>query len=739
MSTDAPGGAARPRRLGPQSAVELALVAVVAGLVGLSFTPVFGAGPLPGLAVPAALGAVAVSALATGVAGWSLSASALASIGVAPAVLAVTAWRVAPTPAAWLDAAAAVPAASSRILSAPLPAPDRPELLVVVAATAWLAGCVSAEAVLRTRSPFAPVAPVVPAVAVPLLLGVSGPRAGVAVTGGLAVACGALALVRAVQATGAGSAEVRRARRRRLALALPMVVVAGAVPAALGDSLPLAAGEARVDPRAQQTAARQQIRNPLAEVSAQRHAPVPEEVFTAVASGDVELWRLAALDSFDGATWESSAVFEPVGTRLPEPPAITGARPVRLEVTLGSLDSPFLVAAGRPVEVRGADVRFDSGTGALLADEPVGDGDGYTVDALLADPSDDDLRLATRDRSGADAVAAREPVADAGPLAEAAIDEVTTRSAALEGSADIRNLRALQDFFADQGRFRLATEPTGGLSLGHLSAFVGAGRSGGPGEASIEQFAAAYAVMARTLGYATRVAVGYRTPEPGPDGTYHVTTRDAFAWAEVKLDGHGWVPFLAAPVSSDEAPPPPPGAGSTTTTAGPSAALPDAPAGSDPSAPPDGGGRGRRAVPMAAAVVAGLGAIALAGAPAVRWRRRRRRRRGGAAGSIDGAWREVLDGLAAHRVPVTRSMTAAEVLSTARGHLDADLPGAAAQLARAANEARYGPVRPQPGAVDAAWRRADELLRWVRGRVPRRARWRARLDLRAAVRGVPAR
>jgi transglutaminase-like putative cysteine protease len=776
------------RGLGSTALAEAALVVVMATLAGLAFRPVFAPEPLLAPAFAAALGAVAVSTLATRLARWPASAAALASIVAGPLVVAVVVWRAAPTPGAWVEAVRAVPAAPSAILSAPLPAPDRPELLALVAATAWVVGHVGSELAGRTRAPLAPLLPVPVALAVPLLLGVGGPRPGPLVVGGLAVFGAALAMVRAsavptssVPTASPGPATVatstraaspdtggrppggagasvgamvaghqvmagpgaRRARRRRAVLAVVMVAVAGLVPAVAGEALPFARDEARVDPRGRVADTPPDLRSPLVEVSAQRHAPVVEEAFTATGPTGIELWRTAVLDEYDGVTWRSSGVYEPVGSRLPDSGAPGDGQPAPVDVTVRGLDSPFVPVPGRPVQVEGVEARFDTATGTLLADEAMVDGDRYRVETAVGVPSEDELDLAVRDRSGADAAVARRPVRNAGSLASIAAEQVTTRTAGLEGTADIRQLRALQDFFADQGRFRLATEPVGGLSLRHLTAFVGTAVAGGVSEGSIEQFAAAYAVMARTLGYPTRVAVGYRTPEPPAGGTYHVENHDAYAWAEVKLDGVGWVPLVAAPVSTAESPPPrPETAPVTTTTAPPTpSSLPDAPRDTGESRAPvrpegeDGG------PPLLAIVVAGtlltVACAALVGAPAVRSRRRDRRRRGSPAAQVDGAWRELVDGLAAYRFPVTRAMTAPEVVAAASGHAGAPVPAALTALARTANDARYGPGAPVPGAADEAWRRAGEALAWARGGLGRRARARAFFDVGAALRGAP--
>ena len=64
-----------------------------------------------------------------------------------------------------------------------------------------------------------------------------------------------------------------------------------------------------------------------------------------------------------------------------------------------------------------------------------------------------------------------------------------------------------------------------------------------------EQFAGAYAAMARSLGIPARVAVGFTPGNEDPDdpGLYRVLGRHAHAWPEVYFPGTGWVAFEPTP------------------------------------------------------------------------------------------------------------------------------------------------------------------------------------------------
>jgi transglutaminase-like putative cysteine protease len=60
-----------------------------------------------------------------------------------------------------------------------------------------------------------------------------------------------------------------------------------------------------------------------------------------------------------------------------------------------------------------------------------------------------------------------------------------------------------------------------------------------------EYFATTMAVMARTVGLPSRVAVGYAPGERVDDGIYQVRDRNAHLWAEVYFPGYGWQIFEA--------------------------------------------------------------------------------------------------------------------------------------------------------------------------------------------------
>ena len=72
-------------------------------------------------------------------------------------------------------------------------------------------------------------------------------------------------------------------------------------------------------------------------------------------------------------------------------------------------------------------------------------------------------------------------------------------------------------------------------------------------EGYCEQFASAFAAMARSVGLPTRIAVGYSYGTP-QNGVWHVKNKDAHAWPEVYFAGLGWVPLEPTPGRGANAP-----------------------------------------------------------------------------------------------------------------------------------------------------------------------------------------
>jgi transglutaminase-like putative cysteine protease len=100
---------------------------------------------------------------------------------------------------------------------------------------------------------------------------------------------------------------------------------------------------------------------------------------------------------------------------------------------------------------------------------------------------------------------------------------------------------AIQDYLR---RFTYSTDIQRGHGENALERFLYQTKKG-----YCEQFAAAAAAMARSIGIPARVAVGFTKGEedPNKNGLFRVKGRNAHAWPEVWLQGRGWVQFEPTP------------------------------------------------------------------------------------------------------------------------------------------------------------------------------------------------
>jgi transglutaminase-like putative cysteine protease len=109
------------------------------------------------------------------------------------------------------------------------------------------------------------------------------------------------------------------------------------------------------------------------------------------------------------------------------------------------------------------------------------------------------------------------------------------------GSADPYDAALkLNQFLSSRFRYTLAKPHT---SLDPLEEFLFVRRAG-----NCEYFAAALAVMLRTLGTPARVVGGFQRGDWNPYGRYFmVRLADAHAWVEADFAGRGWVTFDPSP------------------------------------------------------------------------------------------------------------------------------------------------------------------------------------------------
>jgi Transglutaminase-like superfamily/TgpA N-terminal domain len=586
-----------------------------------------------------------------------------------------------------------------------LPAPGRPELLVLPHVLIWFAAAAGAEAVLRSRTKAAPALPSVAVFGVALLLGVGGPGSNLPVAAALVGLTAVLVIVRGGGRAGRVPAGVAAAA----ALALVATVT--------GPYLPVNANP--YDPRETVKAPPPQQRDsisPLDRVSAWLQTP-DQQMFLVHASRP-ENWRLAVLDRFDGVTWTSGGNFVPAGNRIPAAGHAPATR-VDQRFTIQGLPGVWVPAADRPRTIDGLGVTVDPASGVLTSARQLRSGQAYTVISMARDY--DPGRLA-----------AAEPARDAEAQAATALPETpgtTAKNAqvpAFRGLAEqvtreqgtgFQKAAKLADYLRSAAKYDVTGLP--GHTYAQLSYFLNRSKRG-----TSEQFATAYAVMARSIGLPTRVVVGFR-PGVGGNGVYEVRSGDVLVWPEVDFAGLGWVPFYPTP--DQEGKSRQPGSVPAGDTQQKLEAAQKNAASKNQGA---GAGNGAKPPPKPPAVQKPAGkptpwwVYGLAAAPVLPLayllavlilpvlRRRRRRTAPTPAARIAGAWEQTVETLRTVGLPAATALTKHEVagfggdrVSGADRHLR--------PLADLVNRAEYAENPPAQDAAEAAWRHTDQFARMV--------------------------
>jgi len=439
------------------------------------------------------------------------------------------------------------------------------------------------------------------------------------------------------------------------------------------------------------------------------------------------------------------------GSQLPYGPsgqlASTPAATVTTTVTLARDQSQaaglegFLPVPYAPVRLRAETPGWAELSGSLMLYNPAEPlaGMRYTVTSREADPTPANINSATA-LGGSPTSILTEYGAYTGPdvsrLAAIARQHTAGAATPLQAAAD------LQAWF-QSGSFSYTLNPN--LPASHwLVTFLTTDHRG-----YCQQFAWAFAVLARLVGIPSRIAVGYTGGSPGRNGTWKVTTADTHAWPELYFPSVGWLRFEPTPHG---------GRGQGTATAPAYAASPGRSASKAPAAGTASGARGSAAAGQAAKNAGGLnrflrggagvaGQAAAGGAglglaiglsvlllvvlsgPAVARRLTRRRRWLAAstdAGAASAAWLELTDDLADYglsRGPgETPRAVARRVVREAS--LDSAAALALSRIAGAAERAQYARLaRPGTGLP------ADALLvrRAIARSVPTSRRIRAQL------------
>ncbi|MDE0654112.1 MAG: DUF3488 and transglutaminase-like domain-containing protein [bacterium] len=577
--------------------------------------------------------------------------------------------------------------------SSQVPLGEDTGLIVVAAAVAWLLAVLSDWAAFRVGARGEALAPAVILLALVAIFGTSGGRI---LYPTLSVACAvafalAHATARSAARPGLGTGKRHRLHLPRGLVTGALAVGAGAlVTSALLPSLTDGPLRTLLDPSAPSPAdTRKVVLSPLVAVPGQLLQNPDLELFT-VRSSERSYWRLTALGDFDGNVWSLDETTGAAGGSLPRLAATAGpVSEVDQSYRIGALAAVWLPAAYQPVAFDAVGTPFGASfepiSSTLLVGSERADSDGLSYTVRSAVPRFDRAFLRSLRNVRTDVPPGFTDLPDdlnpalAALAAEIAADE--------EGPYD--QALALQGWFREGFEYDLDVAP--GHSGDRLETFLFSERRG-----YCEQFAGAFATLARTLGLPTRVAVGF-TPgvavETDAAGftLYSVRGQQAHAWPEVYISGAGWVAFEPTPgrgapgaeaytlvPEQQDAPPEspappvtePPSNGSGPLAASPAPAPPADSTGTDVADEPKGASATRIAsyAGIAVAAVAAAGVLYAASTAGLRSFQRRSRRRwavSDAGRRTVVAWEEILDLLRPRRIRPHASETPLEVAQRA--------------------------------------------------------------------------
>jgi len=262
--------------------------------------------------------------------------------------------------------------------------------------------------------------------------------------------------------------------------------------------------------------------------------------------------RLTVLDSFDGAAWRPSGRSIPVKQRanglVTRPPGLDTSVPTKevpstLQVSSYFksrwLPTPYPVSE---IEAPG-DWRYDRSTLDFIsaADGQTTSGLTYRLRALQLNPTA--AELADASPAPATIFGPNTSLPRNLPKSVRTLAEQVTKGK----SSKFEMAVALQQWFRVDGGFRYSLARSSGNGTDDLVQFLGTGKDSRVGYC--EQFAAAMAVMGRTLGIPSRVAVGFLRPERLDNDVWVYSSHDLHAWPEMYFGGVGWVRFEPTPQS----------------------------------------------------------------------------------------------------------------------------------------------------------------------------------------------
>ncbi|WP_034268745.1 transglutaminase-like domain-containing protein [Actinospica robiniae] len=634
-----------------------------------------------------------------------------------------------------------------QLLTTQPPVGDSAELLAVPLLLGLAGAFIGAVLIRRARTGAAPLAAPLSVLVLAFALGTHSPS-NWPVTA-LALTAGLLVWTALRNHRGGGSVAVRSARALRIAVATVTLLVAGGVAAAAQSSAPGAQGQGRsiLRTRVEPPLNVDDYPSPLngfRKYTKDADLLYSQKLLTVSGLPAGTPLQIAVLDDYNGWVWgavnpaDGDAFARLAASEVPaesDPSAAGPGATVRITVEAGyaaptDLDV-WLPTAGdvHGISLSGpdsagqtADLWYDSATGSGIVTS--GLAAGSTV-VLQTTPAHTTL------------TASDQPYAS-GTLTDGYQAQFEARAAAWDQGANgpIAEIEAIASYLRRNGAYSDGGAGQGnylpGHGIGRLTSFLNGQQPVGDDE----QYAAALALMAESLGLRSRVVFG---AVPEADGV--VRGSDVHAWVQVRIVSGAWadIPYTQFMPDPSKAPKPQPKQNtqqSSGTVVPPpdAAAAPNTPVGSGTStrggdhggqhaaAPPGWLGPLLRDLGLAASPLLALLLVAGLIRAVKGTRRKRRRTRGPSADRFAAGWLDLVDHARDLGIRMPPKLT--------RRQQAERLPDSAlAALAATADAAVYGPGDPAEAAVAGYWADLDRARSALSRQAGRRARWRAAYSL----------
>lgn len=293
--------------------------------------------------------------------------------------------------------------------------------------------------------------------------------------------------------------------------------------------------------------------NPVLKLGEELRRELPRTILTySTSSGDPTYLRLVSLRNFLPQTWQPDArTIERNNSpsQVAAAPGLSSEVATEKETTwidVDNLGSPWLPVPYPATSVSGlrGDWFWDAQDLTFKSPNVIARGEAYRVSSLMVSPTPTQLDAARGTMPVAEDKYLQLPT-DLPAIIRDIASEVTAAA-----KSDYARAVSLQEYFRDGSFTYSETAPVdNGYDSNGMTAIAQflVAQSG-----YCIHFASAMAIMARTLGIPSRVAIGFLPGEKQPitvqgKATYRVTTHDVHSWPELYFDGIGWTRFEPTP------------------------------------------------------------------------------------------------------------------------------------------------------------------------------------------------